>query len=411
MHLGNIYEIREVLAMDIHDFKSRLERTEKRIQRAAFSDKNKRIISDYQRQLFIKELSIARVDKHLTVLKKIGERIEKDFDCLDKDDIYAFLEWIQRRNITDWSKYGYKQVFKAFLRYLNKDDLANLITIKNVRVKIPDIFTRQEVLRMIETAPSPMDKALIASLYETGCRIGEIASLQNKDVNFDNYGAIFIVSGKTGMRRIRVIFSAPYLSTWREMHPKKLDPGAPFWIRFGKNGRTSGLENNVCHPLLYPALTKRIKKIARAAGIQKRVYNHLFRHTSATEKSEILTTAQMCEYFGWTQGSKMCQTYVHLSGRNLDDTLFKAYGISKDNGPKEKELIPIQCPRCGTANGATGKFCCKCGAALDIQTAINLDKERESMTMQLMELISRHPDIMDVLKKSMERDEKGGTIA
>jgi hypothetical protein len=42
--------------MDIHDFKVRLERTEKRIQNAAFSKKNKKIISDYKRQLFVKEL-------------------------------------------------------------------------------------------------------------------------------------------------------------------------------------------------------------------------------------------------------------------------------------------------------------------------------------------------------------------
>jgi integrase/recombinase XerD len=86
--------------------------------------------------------------------------------------------------------------------------------------------------------------------------------------------------------------------------------------------------------------------ITKRAGIKKRVYNHLFRHTSATEKSEILTSAQMCEYFGWTQGSRMSQIYVHLSGRNMDDTLLKAYGITKENTPKEKDLAPAQCPRC-----------------------------------------------------------------
>jgi integrase len=63
-----------------------------------------------------------------------------------------------------------------------------------------------------------MDKALIASLYETGCRIGELAGLR---VHFDNYGAIIIVNDKTGMRRIRTIFSAPYLSSWLDIHPKK----------------------------------------------------------------------------------------------------------------------------------------------------------------------------------------------
>ena len=236
--------------MDIHDFKTRLERTEKRIECSAFSDKNKKIISSYKRQLFIKELSIARIDKHLSVLKKIGERLNKDFDCLDKEDVFTFLEWVQRRDIEDRTKYTYKQIFKMFLKHMAKNDLASMIIIKNVKNKIPDIFTREEVLKMIDTALHPMDKALIAVLYETGCRIGELASLQNKDIHFDNYGAIFIVNGKTGMRRVRGIFSAPYLSAWLDIHPRKLDPNSPFWIRLGGNGRSTGWKvtnpDNLC---------------------------------------------------------------------------------------------------------------------------------------------------------------------
>ena len=129
-----------------------------------------------------------------------------------------------------------------------------------------------------------------------------------------------------------------------------------------------------------------------------------------TEKSEILTTAQMCEFYGWTQGSKMCQTYVHLPGRNLDDTLLKAYGISIDNTPKEKELTPIQCPRCSTVNGATGKFCYKCGAALDLVTAINVDKEKVSLTMELMDLIRQEPALLELIKTHIESKKIGNQI-
>jgi integrase/recombinase XerD len=388
--------------MDIHDFKTRLEKTEKRISCAAFSERNKKIISDYKRQLFIKELSIARIDKHLSILKITGEKLNKDFDCLDKEDVFSFLEWIQRRDIEDWTKYTYKQIFKMFLKYMGKNDLANLITIKNVKNKIPDIFTREEVLKMIDCAMHPMDKALIAALYESGCRIGELATLLIKDIHFDDYGAILIVDGKTGMRRVRVIFSSPYLGAWLDAHPKKLDPNAPFWIRLGVNGRTNGLEGTTCLQLLYPAITMRIKRIARRAGIRKRVYNHLFRHTSATEKSGILTDSMMDEYFGWIQGSRMTRVYVHRSGKNLDDVLLKAHGIIKDNTPPDKDLAPIQCPRCSTVNGTTGKFCYKCGAALDIVTAINVDKEKVSLTMELMDLIRQEPAILELIKSRME---------
>ena len=98
----------------------------------------------------------------------------------------------------------------------------------------------------------------------------------------------------------------------------------------------------------------------------------------------------------------MSQIYVHLSGRNMDDTLLKAYGITKDNTPKEKDLAPAQCPRCGTINGATGKFCYKCGAALDLVTAVNVDKERASLTMELMDLIRQEPALLEMLKRHME---------
>lgn len=132
---------------------------------------------------------------------------------MEKEDIETFLEWLQRKYIEDWTKYTYKQIFRIFLKNAGKKNLADMIPLKGVRNKIPDIFTRQEILKMIENAHHPIDKALISALYETGCRIGEMANLKIKDVHFDKYGAILVVDGKTGMRRIRAIFSAPYLGS------------------------------------------------------------------------------------------------------------------------------------------------------------------------------------------------------
>jgi hypothetical protein len=41
-----------------------------------------------------------------------------------------------------------------------------------------------------------------------------LLTIQLKNIKFDEYGAVLIVTGKTGTRRIRIIASVPALSIW-----------------------------------------------------------------------------------------------------------------------------------------------------------------------------------------------------
>ena len=68
---------------------------------------------------------------------------------------------------------------------------------------------------------------------------------------------------------------------------------------------------------------------------------------------------------GWVHGSRMTQTYVHLSGRDQDNAILKAYGIQvKDEKPIESQR-PSLCPRCKEPNDPKARFCWKCGMILD----------------------------------------------
>jgi hypothetical protein len=82
-----------------------------------------------------------------------------------------------------------------------------------------------------------------------------------KNVSFDRYGAKLIVRGKTGMRRIRIIASTPYLSTWMNNHPRRSDPEATLWIAVGTRHHDKLMSYPAIHSLLY--------KLGRKAGIKK----------------------------------------------------------------------------------------------------------------------------------------------
>ena len=62
---------------------------------------------------------------------------------------------------------------------------------------------------MIAVAPTVRDKALIALLYESGCRIGKLLDLQLKQIRQHKHGFQITVEGMKRPRRLLVIASAP----------------------------------------------------------------------------------------------------------------------------------------------------------------------------------------------------------
>ena len=89
------------------------------------------------------------------------------------------------------------------------------------RILPEELLTQDDVKALVDATERSRDRALILTLYETGGRIGEVLSLRIRNVQFDEYGAVLIVGGKTGMRRVRIVASSPALAGWLRDHPKR----------------------------------------------------------------------------------------------------------------------------------------------------------------------------------------------
>ena len=61
-------------------------------------------------------------------------------------------------------------------------------------------------------------------------------------------------------------------------------------------------------------------------------------------------------------------------------------------------LTPKDCQQCKETNPATAKFCYKCGMALDMKTAMEVDGKKSAETLELMDLIQRAPWVFEILK-------------
>ncbi|MHA1582645.1 MAG: tyrosine-type recombinase/integrase [Candidatus Baldrarchaeia archaeon] len=233
---------------------------------------------------------------------------------------------------------------------------------ERIAVKREDLLTEEDLLKLLRACDyartqleAKRNRALIAVLYESGCRISELLNLNIGDVELTDYGFRLHVEGKTGRRVVPIINAAIYLREWLTVHPKFDDESAPLFITF-EHGHWG-------QRLTYFGARDIIKRTAKIAGIKKRIRLHLFRHTRATDVAPLVKEAVMRELFGWSKSSPMPSVYTHLSGADVEENLLRAYGLRP-----EKDIKPLieerKCPRCGESNEPHELYCEKCGAPL-----------------------------------------------
>ncbi len=355
---------------------------------------NKELIREFLRELILNNYSKSRIYKNALYLMQMAEHIKVPFQYATKRDIEDIVLWIINKDVADDTKLDYKVVLKRFYRWIGNGEYPECVkwistTKKKRDEKLPEtMLTEEDVVKMIEAADNSRDKAFIAMLWETGARIGELIDMKIKSVEDYQYGKKVVLRGKTGARKISIIFSVPYVQAWIASHPHKNDPDAPLWVNIGTkgNGKKVG----------YAALNHMLRRVAEKAGINKPINPHHFRHSRATYLANTFTEAQLCQWFGWVQGSRIPATYVHLSGRDLDSVYAGIYGLKVDEEPRVSKYRVKECPRCGAPLEVNAKFCHRCGMALDLETLETMEKTEENIIDVF--LGSSNPELRRMLK-------------
>lgn len=377
-----IYEYDRILEHELANLKS-----------SQLIECNKKLILDFYDYNFSMDISKPRLIRQINILKMAGLFLGKPFGEATALDFQRFIAHLKETNKSPETIYTYKATIKVFYKWLSGGNnypecVAWFKNSGKTSRKLPEsLLTQEDIAALERKALNPRDKALISLLWESGARIGEIGTLQLKNVAFDEFGCKILINGKTGMRRIRLVNSAPTLLQWINQHPNRNNPEAFVFINIEK-----GFEGQ----MRYRNIAASIEKIAKRAGITKPINPHHFRHSRATYMSQFLTEAQLKEYFGWVQESKAAARYVHLSGKQVDDAILRMHGL-KEPDKKEDILKQKQCPRCKQLNDHNNEYCEKCWLPLTEKALTELDetkeKDQDSLVslMKLLELVGSNP--------------------
>ena len=164
---------------------------------------------------------------------------------------------------------------------------------------LPDVLSKEEVRAILSAVVTNLRLwCMFSVLYSAGLRISELLALKPDDINVSR-SLIRVRQGK-GRKDRFTLLSKPLikkLTEYREMYKPKV------WLF----ERTPGKQ------FTESIVSKRLKAAAQEAGITKRIYPHLLRHSFATHLIEQGTDLKIVKELMGHNSIRTTEIYVHIA--------------------------------------------------------------------------------------------------
>lgn len=280
-------------------------------------------------------VSTRATDKN--VLRVLSNFTKKPYTDISKDDIVKLINALSHGTLLtsrgkpygEYSIVIFKSQLMKFFKWLynwqSGQALPEQISFFKLNIKrayrkktIADILTEDEVQKLIDTAKTPRNKAIISVLYDSGIRAGENVSLNIGDVITQNDIVKLNVKGTKNnysQRTVPLGFSIKYLKEYLSVHPFKDSRDAPLWLNY--------MNLDTPERFAKSSIKYLVIGLAKKAGMKK-ITPHILRHSRATELAKKgITEAQMRIFFGWSPTSTTPSKYIHLCGADVENALHK----------------------------------------------------------------------------------------
>ncbi len=252
-------------------------------------------------------------------------------DELTLDDARNFLIDKKKAHIAASTCNQYHSAIRFFYRFvLGKHWDGDYVPRMKRDYHQPQILTLEEVERLIDTAREPRNKALIALIYSSGLRISEAVNLAPSDIYMSTM-------------QVHVRYSKNHSDRWTILSQRALELLIDYWRSY--NVPRDKLFVSLLapyQPLQVSGVEITIRRIAKEAGITKRVYPHLLRHSFATHLLEQEVSLEYIQSLLGHRSPASTSVYLHLTNKSmmgipnpLDHPRKKKRGRPKKNGGEQ----------------------------------------------------------------------------
>ena len=232
------------------------------------------IITDFIKILELKRYSKNTIESYQSHLRLVRSHFDnKSFKQISDKELFEFIYHLihtknisasYQRQIVGGLKLFYKEIY-------NRQIPFEYLKVERQEKKLPVVLSKQEVRALINSISNLKHKAIMALLYGSGLRIGELLELKKTDI--DSQRMVVHIRGAKGKKDRYSVLSENVLDLLRKYY-KKYQPKE--YLFEGQNG--GKYSNESAGQVFKRALLK--------ARINKKATLHTLRHSFATHLLE-----------------------------------------------------------------------------------------------------------------------------
>jgi len=264
------------------------------------------------------------IDNYVYAVKGFAQFLgERPLSSATANDIIAHQSAIKASGRSDSCVRVATYALRGFLeRVLERED-AKLAKLPRPREpkRLPEVLSSQEVVAILDAAPSPKYRAAFMLCYGAGLRTDEVVHLLPRHIDSERM-LIRIEQGK-GKKDRQVMLSQSMLeelrSCWRRYAPK----------RYLLEGKRPG------QPIDATSIQRAFRLAREHAGVSKRVTPRSLRHAFATHLVERGTNLRVVQALLGHQSLNTTAVYTHLAKSWLSEVK-SPLDFMKDKDQKPK---------------------------------------------------------------------------
>jgi site-specific recombinase XerD len=199
----------------------------------------------------------------------------------------------------------YIAAFKfLFTHTLDRSELLRDLHGVRGTARLPEVLSTEEVRRILDAIKDPKLHALVATMYGAGLRIAELCALEVRDIDSARM-QIHVRDGKGGYER------------YVPLSPELLRELRTYWRAVRPSGTLLFPGNSRNGQVAWRSLQRALAQAAYNAGIRKRTYPHLLRHSFATHLLESGVDLRVVQVLLGHHRIASTAVYLHVSRKML----------------------------------------------------------------------------------------------